>query len=144
MEEYQTVEPSALERLLAAQDSVSILVVCMNGQTRSKAIAKVISGLGYQRVYSVGVNDPNFPEKEKIRMLISADVIVTTGADVESETRHLMSLHAIQGKSIIPFPISETDHIVLKGLILPGNTALIQRNIESRLLAQGFKKKSTS
>lgn len=101
-----------------------LAVLCDHGRSRSKYLARILDGLGYEHTRAFGVNNTSYPpDKEKIEELVGADVIIATMGDVKAMARKLLQNNATREETeaclrkMIEIPIPEWVHWALSAPI---------------------------
>ena len=113
-------------------EKTNILVVCMNGQSRSKVVAQVLNKMGYANTMTMGIKDPFLKREQKITNLKSSHLVIATAKDVLAEIKALYPT-----TNITLIEIAEKDHASMhaKLSVIP---AELQSKIVKKLELAGF------
>lgn len=129
-------------RELLTNHEIEILVVCMHGRSRSKAVAKILRDkYKYSSAKALGIKDPQVPDKDKVGQLTRADLIVVVESDVRGEILFRLSDSNRDRvtQQILMFPLSNKEHQALSSDIgMKYNRTEALSSIENRLLEYGF------
>ncbi len=131
------------QKELMRNPKTEILVVCMHGRSRSKAIARMLRNkFRYPNAGALGIRDSKIPINEKKAQLEKAQLVVYVESDVLGEITHLYEgIEEIKtlGMKLVNFPLTQLEHHVLSsdpGMRFKKDEVLPQ--IEGRLALRGF------
>lgn len=91
----------------------TIFVVCSNGNSRSKAVARILDQLGHPQARAIGINQLHRLDPDIKDELETSKVIICVASDVLAAFKAYDKGRLARGKKIINLNLSESAHAVI-------------------------------
>ena len=132
MFEIKSIEAEKSQEPIELPSDTPILVVCANGRTRSKYVARMLSQMGFENVRIAGLHDPH--SREESRRVGNYPLIITAGEkDLISQLKHDGRFPHDKSPTILHVPITEREHGQLHLWHQSGKTEMIEELLKPKI-----------
>lgn len=115
-----------------------IFAVCSNGNGRSKFVARVLGGLGYDQARAIGFHNLHKLDSDLERELLASKVIVCTNTDVAATLSAYDGGRLVKDKIIIDLTMHENDHAIAIGHMTEEMQIALEKKLTAQLQGFGF------